>query len=430
MTVDDRGPAPGGSLLAKVVGGGAPLIVASSIALFAPVLAYFWLPTSAYAVWVLGASVLTLGTNLDFGGPAYLAAFARAAPLDRHRRMLGLCIGASAAGALSVFAVAALAWTVIPNVRQQTSLATGLAMLGLVTFAAICRSTTSVVAGYALAGGALRDRAVLLVAGPVLQVAAIAAVSRRPPSVLALAVAVALAGVPHVALGAVIEHRVRSGMGPRADGREPPPFRGYAFNRLGVSLFGMVLSQGDRWLVAALIGTPGIVAALDIVQRASQPARLVLISAGQALQSEFSRASVDPRGGIAVLHRSERLVWKLASPVVIGGWLFSAAYLRAVDIESSAKACLLALPVLVAFEASNSLRTSYAITIHRIGPELEARVLSVGATAVFVAVAIATADLLALVAAPAGFALGTAWYYWRIRRFLHQPAEPVPRSAR
>lgn len=429
MSGREPDPTPGAGLLSKVVGAGAPLIAASAIALFAPVLAYLWLDTETYAVWVLGASVLTLGTNLDFGGPAYVAAFSRAAPLREHRRMLALAIAASAAGALAVLTAAAIVWSTVPTVRQATSLGTGLAMLALVTFAAVCRSTTSVVAGYALAGGALRDRAVLLVAGPVLQVAAILAVSTRPPSVLALAAAVAAAGLPHVALGAVVHHRVRGAMGSRAEGREPPPFRGYAFNRLGVSLCGMVLSQGDRWLVAGLIGTPAIVAALDIVQRASQPARLVLISAGQALQSEFSRASVDARTGPSVLVRSERLVWKLTAPVVLGGWLFSAAYLRAIDISGSAKACLLALPLLVGFEASNSLRTSYAIAIHRIGPELTARLISVAATAVMVVVALATTTTLVLLAAPVGFAFGTAWYYWHIRSYLSPAADPAPAGA-
>ncbi len=422
--------APGTGLLSKVAGAGAPLIAASAIALLAPLLAYLWLPTETYAVWVLGASVLTLGTNLDFGGPAYVAAFTRAAPPERHGRMLGAAIGASAAGALAVLVPAVIVWTAVPTVRQQTSVAVGLAMLGLVTFAAICRSTTSVVAGYALAGGELRDRAVLLVAGPILQVAAILAVSTRPPSVLALSLAVAAAGLPHVVLGAVVHHRVRSSMVTVDDGRDPPRFRLYAFNRLAVSLCGMVLSQGDRWLVAALIGTPSIVAALDIVQRASQPARLVLISAGQALQSEFSVASADSRAGTEVLERSERLVWKLAAPVVVGGWLVAAVYLRATDIPTSAKACLLALPLLVSFEASNSLRTSYAITVHAIGPELTSRLISVAATGVLVVLALATARTIVLIAAPVGFALGTAWYYWAIRSRLHPHLDRGPTVAR
>lgn len=428
MSTETPHPAAGRNLLGKVLGGGLPLIAASGIALLAPVLAYFWLPTSSYAVWVLGAAVLTLGTNLDFGGPAYVAAFGRAAPLAAHRRMIALAIAMSAAGAVVVTAAAILVWVTVGSVRQETSVQAGVAMLLLVAFAAICRSTTSVVAAYALAANTMRDRAILLVAGPVLQVIGVLVALTRPPSVVTLSIAVAIAGLPHLAMAWVVHHRARHRLG---DGghHQPPPFTPYAANRLGVSLCAMVLSQGDRWLAAAFIGTPEVVAALDIVQRACQPARLVLTSAGQALQAEFSRAAVDPAQGHAVLTRSERLVWKLSSPFVLGGWVAATVFVLSLDLPDLARWCLLAIPPLVCFEASSNVRTSYAIAIRRIQPELTSRLISVAATAVIVGVAVATNRLIVLVAAPIGFALGTAWYYWRIRTILVASESPAPTPA-
>ncbi|NNG39267.1 oligosaccharide flippase family protein [Flexivirga sp. ID2601S] len=261
---------------------GLPTLVASGLIYLQPILGRSHLSVTEYSTWALGATVLSMGLILDFGGTAYSVAASASGTLTRAA--LTKAASMSVAGSAFVGLLSAAIW---PSYQAAHHLAlpgiSGVLFFLSVTLAACLRSLTTIGMGILMAQDRDSLRAALLLGQATLQSVLLYA-GLQIGSIWALPASSILASIATAPW--FLRHRSLNKVGV-APSDSLNDLRSFAQIKIAFALLSLVLTQADRWVVGALI-TPTRLAAYDVTSRFAGIPRLVIAGIVGVLVAEAS----------------------------------------------------------------------------------------------------------------------------------------------
>jgi O-antigen/teichoic acid export membrane protein len=310
-------------LVGRLLTTGLPALTASGIIYLQPILGRSHLTDQQYGTWALGATILSMGLILDFGGTPFTLAASSAGVLTRKSLLQATTL--STGGSAAIGGLAVLAW---PWYGQAHGLALpglqGCLFFLLIAFAAALRSVTTIGMTLLLALDRNALRASALLGQAVLQ-AGLLFVGLRlgwAEWILPLSsIAASLATLPFFAL-------LRSLNSGRVSGTQIS-LRRFVRAKSVFAVLSLLLTQLDRWVVGALVPAPRL-AEYDVATRWAGIPRLVVFGLVGVLIAEAARIGHDHER-LRSLYRKSLLLSMLAAfasfagtvvVVYVGGPLF------------------------------------------------------------------------------------------------------------
>lgn len=293
-----------GGLVGRLLTTGLPALTASGIIYLQPILGRSHLTDQQYGTWALGATILSMGLILDFGGTPFTLAASSAGVLTR--RSLLQAIALSTGGSAAVGGLAVIGW-------PWYGRAHGLALPGLegcfffllVAFAASLRSVTAIGMTLLLALDRNRLRGFGLLGQAILQAGLLFVGLRIGWAEWILPLSSIIASLATLPLFGLV-HSLNSGAvsGARIS------LRRFVGAKSAYAILSLMLTQLDRWVVGALVPAPTL-AAYDVATRWAGIPRLVVFGLVGVLIAEAARIGHD-HVRLHALYRKSLLLSALA----------------------------------------------------------------------------------------------------------------------
>jgi hypothetical protein len=363
-------------------------LTVSAIGIVTPVAGLLMVDDAARTVWVLMATVISVGVSVDFGIPDYVATFSQEVDPRARRSLLRRCSVVTGFGSALVAAIGSILWLALPAIREGESFssASGALLFGTAGAAAAARSVVQVHASALQARRRIAARNLLLVGQAAAQLAFTLVLLGLSGSPFSLPLATAVSSLVAFVV-------VRPGRTTATDPTTTPPdlhipdLARYARNRFSVGLLGLTLTQGDRWIAAALTSGTNVVPLLDVAQRFSQPVKMIAIAAATASANQYGALRRRTSELKAFLRKMQMVTVAVCVAMAIAGSLSYLGFLRLTDVDRFAGASWLAiLPLLGVVHAATANPVSALVARGRTDIEVRATVLSFGFAVLGVAV--------------------------------------------
>lgn len=278
-------------LIRKLMATGVPTLLASGLLYLQPILGQRFLSSAEYATWALGATILTTGLTLDFGGSAYVSATAARGQLTRKLFAAATLLSCSGGAIVGIAAIA-----VWPQYQKAHDLAlpgiSGMSYFGLILSAATLRSITTIYTALLMGRNQNAQRAKFLLLQAMLQTCAIISFLLIDLGLWALPLSSILASIPFATLP------LKKSLFEKPQGyvSDTPSIKlaNFAKWKIIASVLSLTVTQMDRWIVGSVV-TATKLAQYDLASRFAGLPRLIVIGVAGVLVSEASTLRHSPR---------------------------------------------------------------------------------------------------------------------------------------
>ncbi|OII38157.1 hypothetical protein BIU98_14885 [Curtobacterium sp. MMLR14_010] len=254
------------------------------MAALVPAAGILFLDPNAYAVWALAATLTTIFLLVDFGTTGLATKLAAEARIGG--RPLITLFALTAVPPILLTVITLVAWPAYSAAAKLTD-ARDPAVLLLITLVGVgttLRSLGLISAAVALGRNDFRKRSAILLAGALTQAAVTVAMLASGVGILSLGFGVVTGGLVQLAFGIILERPDRE-----SASTEPvwPLVRRFASSRGAAVLFGVAITQLDRWSLG-LFASAAVVTVYDIAIRFATMPKIALLAFGGGLVTEAS----------------------------------------------------------------------------------------------------------------------------------------------
>lgn len=268
----------------KLIRGGAPAFLSSIIAALVPAAGVLFLDTRDYAIWALAATLTTIFLIVDFGTTGLTTKLAA----ERNLSKRALRVLASLTSAPPLF-LTALTLAIWPAYSSAANLGNSdnpkvLILILMVGIGTTLRSLGLISAAAALGRNEFGARSSILLGGAVIQAVVTLALLATGVGFMSLGIGVVAGGTVQAVLGSLLE---RADAASIATQPVWPLVRRFATSRGAAVLFGVAITQLDRWSLG-LFASAAVLTVYDIAIRFATMPKIALLAFGGGLVTEAS----------------------------------------------------------------------------------------------------------------------------------------------
>lgn len=354
-------------LVGRLLKGGAGAFIASIALLMLPTVGAFFLEPSDYVLWALLATVITAAMVLDFGGGALVQHAVAAGVVTR--KILLRAIALAAFGSLSVGVPATLLWEPVSSRLLAPTESAPIALILVSTVGSAMRSAIVVVAAKLLAERRFRRRAFVLIGQAVSQVLSTVVLLLLDTGLWALPLGLTLSTGPW--LIACLFEALRNLPYDHPSARYISTGL-FATSRGASAVISLVMTQGDRWILA-LVANAELIQAYDLAARFALMPKAVVTTFLVGLVGEGVHLKGAAAG--ALLNRAISIAGRALG--VLSALAVAGAFLVGYLVEGRLSATYISIALaIVAWSAIHGLTAPVTLILTGRGrPDLELRYL-------------------------------------------------------